>query len=133
MILSVGTSLGQESLNQLFTSLGMDDERWKWEGKGGFDSLLALSAPVFWAFFMLTSLSLIRLRSLDPATPRPFRAPLYPELPLVFTAACGFMLYSAIDYAGQLGLVGAALLVIGVPLYFLSPRRIVPASIDRPQ
>jgi basic amino acid/polyamine antiporter, APA family len=122
MICAVGTAVGQESLNQLFTSLGMDNDRWKWEGKGGFDSLLALSAPVFWAFFMLTSLALIRLRSLDAQTPRPFRAPLYPELPLVFTAACGYMLYSAIDYAGRLGLVGAALLAIGLPLYFMSPR-----------
>jgi amino acid transporter len=124
MICAVGTAIGQDSLTQLFTWLGMDENRWKWEGKGGFDSLLALSAPVFWAFFMLTSLALIRLRSLDPATPRPFRAPLYPELPLVFTAACGFMLYSAIDYAGRLGLVGAALLAIGVPLYFLSPKTV---------
>jgi amino acid transporter len=128
MICAVGTAMGQESLSNLFTSLGMED-RWTWEGKGGFDSLLALSAPVFWAFFMLTSLALIRLRSLDPATPRPFRAPFYPELPLVFTAACGFMLYSSIDYAGRLGLVGAALLLIGLPLYFISPRT---AAVDRP-
>jgi amino acid transporter len=121
MILAVGTTPGQETLNHLFTWLGMED-RWTWQGKGGFDSLLALSAPVFWAFFMLTSLSLIRLRSADPATPRPFRAPLYPELPLLFTAACGFMLYSAIDYAGRLGLVGGVLLLLGLPLYLLSRR-----------
>ena len=60
-----------------------------------------------------------------PWTPRRrgrFVAPLYPELPLVFTAACGYMLYSAIDFAGRLGLVGAALLAIGLPLYFMSPR-----------
>lgn len=46
--------------------------------------------------------------------------PLFPVLPLVFCATCGYMLWSAADYAGKLGLVGALLLVVGLPLYGIS-------------
>lgn len=123
MILAVGSAVGQGLLDDVFTWIGIEDEKWSWEGTGGFRSLLAMSAPVFWLFFMLTSLSLIRLRWLDPQATRPFQVPLYPELPLVFTASCGYMLYSSIDYAGRLGLVGGALMLIGLPLYLISRRR----------
>jgi amino acid transporter len=123
MILAVGSTVGQESLNDVFRWIGTDERKFSWEGRGGFDSLLAMSAPVFWLFFMLTGLSLFMLRWRDPQATRPFKAPLYPLSPLVFAAACGYMLYSAQDFAGRLGLVGWALLLVGLPLYFISRRR----------
>ncbi|MEX2142544.1 MAG: amino acid permease [Pirellulales bacterium] len=124
MILAVGSASGQEQLSRAFTSMGIEGD-FTWEGRKGFSSLLAMSAPVFWLFFMLTSLSLIRLRWLDSQATRPFKVPFYPELPLVFTASCGYMLYSAAAYAGRLGLVGAVLLLAGLPLYLVSRRRTV--------
>jgi APA family basic amino acid/polyamine antiporter len=127
MIAIVGSSLGQESLNWLFTALGMEDVAW--EGRRGFDSLIRCTAPIFWLFFLLTSVSLFVLRYQDPHTPRPFRTPLYPLCPLLFSASCAYMLYSAVDYAGRLGLVGGALLLIGVPLYLLSRRAAVAENV----
>ena len=121
MIAAVGSRFGQESLNEGFGALGM--EGLNWQGRGGFDSLLRCTAPVFWLFFLLTSASLFVLRWRDPQLTRPFTAPLYPLLPLVFVAVCGYMLYSGIDYAGELGLVGGALLLAGLPLYFVSRRK----------
>jgi amino acid transporter len=118
MIAAVGSQYGQQALNQGFSSLGM--EGLNWQGRGGFDSLLRCTAPVFWLFFLLTSVSLFVLRWRDPQLTRPFTAPLYPLLPLVFVAVCGYMLYSGIDYAGRLGLVGGALLLVGLPLYLVS-------------
>jgi amino acid transporter len=120
MIAAVGSTMGQDSLNSAFRSLGMEDLNW--EGRGGFDSLLRCTAPIFWLFFLLTSLSLFVLRWKDPQVARPFTTPLYPLSPILFSATCGYMLYSGLNYAGRLGLVGAALLAIGLPLYFLSPR-----------
>jgi amino acid transporter len=120
MIAAVGSTFGQESLNSAFRSLGM--EGLNWEGRGGFDSLLRCTAPIFWLFFLLTSLSLFVLRWKEPQIARPFTAPFYPLSPILFSATCGYMLYSGLNYAGQFGLVGAALLVIGLPLYFMSPR-----------
>src|SRR5262249_37746429 len=56
--------------------------------KGGFETLLTCTAPVFWLFFLLTGLSLFVLRERDKHLERPFKVPLYPELPLVFCASC---------------------------------------------
>jgi amino acid transporter len=120
MIAAVGSAIGQESLNKAFGALGM--EELNWEGRSGFDSLLRCTAPIFWLFFLLTSLSLFVLRWKDPHVTRPFAAPFYPFFPLLFSATCGYMLYSGLNYAGRFGLVGAALLAIGLPLYFFSGR-----------
>jgi amino acid transporter len=95
-------------------------EKLSWEGHGGFETLLKFTTPIFWVFFLLTSLSLFVLRERDPHVERPFLMPLYPLLPLIFTGTCVYMLQSGINYAGNLGLVGAGLLFIGLVLYGLS-------------
>ena len=125
MIVAVGTATGQATLNQAFATLGLGDATTvSWAGRGGFDTLLKCSAPIFWLFFLLTSISLFILRVIDRDVPRPFRVPLFPIVPAIFTLTCGYMLYSGTEYAGRLGLVGAALLLAGVPLYLVSkPRR----------
>ncbi len=114
----------------------------KWEGKvdekksdaenatslanGGFTTLVTCTAPVFWIFFLLTGISLFVLRERDRDVPRPFKVPLYPELPLVFCLSCGYMLYSSVDYAlfkgwkGGVFLLGIAPLLIGLVLYRIS-------------
>jgi amino acid transporter len=90
---------------------------------GGFSTMVEYTAPVFWLFFLLAGLSLFVLRVREPDTPRPFRVPLYPVLPLVFCAACAYMLQSSLGYVGGntfLGLnaawVGVAVLGVGVVL-----------------
>jgi amino acid transporter len=94
--------------------------------KGGFDTLLTCTAPVFWGFFLLTGVSLFVLRQRDQDIERPFQVPLYPELPLIFCLSCGYMLYSSISYAlerqwkGGLFLLGVAPLLVGLILYRLS-------------
>jgi len=118
MIVVVGTDAGQQGLNRAFSALGIDEV--SWAGKGGFDTLLRCTAPVFWLFFLLTSLSLFVLRRLDPHIERPFRVPLYPLCPLLFTATCGYMLYGGIRYAESLTWVGLGLLAAGVPVYLAS-------------
>jgi amino acid transporter len=78
---------------------------------------------VFWLFFLLSSLSLFVLRFKDRGKERPFSVPLFPILPMIFCATCGYMLYSGIQYADKLGLVGAGLLLAGVPLWLISRKR----------
>jgi amino acid transporter len=116
----VGTAPGRSAVDALLTRVGLAVS---WQGPGGFETLLRCTAPVFWLFFLLTGLSLFVLRFREPGVPRPFRVPLYPLVPLVFCATCAYMLYGAVGYAGPLGLVGAALLLAGVPLFLLSGRR----------
>jgi basic amino acid/polyamine antiporter, APA family len=120
MILLIGTTAGQSALDEVFTSLGLPHVAWG--GRGGFDTLLRCTAPVFWLFFLLTSLALFILRVKDATVPRPFTAPLFPLCPLLFSATCGYMLYSGMQYAGSLGLVGGAFLLAGLPVYAVSRR-----------
>jgi cbb3-type cytochrome oxidase subunit 3 len=55
--------------------------------------------------------------------PRPFTVPLFPVVPLVFLLTCCYMVYSSVVFAKAFGLVGGAILLLGVPLFALSPRR----------
>ena len=88
--------------------------------KTGFKGLVEFTAPVFWAFFLLTGISLFVLRWRDSATERPFRVPGYPLLPLVFVAACAYLLYSSIDYHGRNAVVGVAVLAVGALVLLLA-------------
>jgi amino acid transporter len=117
----VGTATGRETVDALLAAVGMPGAGWT--GHGGFDTLLRCTAPVFWGFFLLTSLSLFVLRRREPARVRPFRVPLYPVLPLIFTATCAYMTYSAVVYAGRLSLLGVLLAALGLPLWSASKRR----------
>lgn len=65
----------------------------------GFAAMVEFTAPVFWSFLLLVSVSVVRLRRQDPQTPRPFRVPLYPLLPLIFGGACAWLTYSSVTYA----------------------------------
>ena len=83
---------------------------------GGFKAMVEFTAPVFWLFFLLTGISLFVLRQRAPDTPRPFRVPLYPVLPLLFCASCAYMLWSSLSYvySQQLGGLNAAWIGVGV-------------------
>lgn len=121
LVIVVGTTFGQGAIDGFLTSLGLSPA--KWQGHGGFDTLLKCTAPVFWMFFLLTGISLFVLRRRDRDLPRAFSVPLYPVVPLLFCATSLYMLYSATTYAGSLTLVGLLPLLLGAPLYFASSRR----------
>jgi amino acid transporter len=91
--------------------------------RNGFENMVAYTAPVFWLVLLSTGVSLFVLRRRDPQRPRPFRVPLYPLTPLLFTAASAFMLYSSLAYAGLGAALGVAVLALGVPVYLLAAKR----------
>jgi amino acid transporter len=121
LIIGVGTAAGRQLIDAV---LAWADKTDAWRGPGGFQPLLQCSAPIFWLFFLLSGLSLFILRFKDRGTARPFSVPLFPVLPLIFCATCAYMLYGGIQYAGKLGLVGGALVLVGLPLYGLSRRQV---------
>lgn len=68
-------------------------------GEAAFRRLVDFSAPVFWLFILAVAIGLLRLRRRQPGLARPFRVPAYPLTPLLFYAACLFMVVSSINWA----------------------------------
>jgi len=81
--------------------------------RGGFQTMVDYTAPVFWTFFLLCTVALIVLRVREPHAERPFRVPLYPVLPLAFAAVCAYMLWSSLAYVQVGALVGVGVLLVG--------------------
>ncbi|MCY2993143.1 MAG: amino acid permease [Planctomycetota bacterium] len=108
-----------QAVDRLLQSIGLAPLPWQ-KYFGGFDTLVAITAPVFWIFFLLTGVSLFVLRVKDRGIERPFAAPCYPLEPLIFCGTCVFMLYSAVTYAEGLTLLGLVPLLVGLPLYWTS-------------
>lgn len=92
-------------------------------GVEGLWAMIALTSPIFWFFFLLTGIALFVLRGRDAHLPRPFRVPLYPFLPLLFCAWCGYMFVGSIIEQKLLSLIGLAITVAGLPLYFIAQRK----------
>lgn len=86
----------------------------------GFETMVEYTAPVFWFFFFMVGLSVIVLRVKEPDVKRRFRTPLYPLLPLLFCASCIYMLRASLAYTGIGALVGLAVLVTGLPVFWLA-------------
>ncbi len=122
LIVGVGTDAGRDSIDRALTACGLPSLPWA-QYKGGFDTLVAGTSPIFWLFFLLTGVSLIVLRIRDRDRPRPFSTPLYPLVPLTFIAASGYMLYASVDYAKGLSLLGIVPLLLGIPLFLVSGRK----------
>jgi len=123
MMLVVGTEAGRAMVN---TALGwIRFEALKWEGHGGFDTLLKCTAPVFWLFFLAVGVALFVLRAKDRGRERPFQVPLFPLLPLIFCGTCGWMLYRATDYAGKLSWLGLIPVALGAAVFLLSGQRLL--------
>ncbi len=117
-VLVVGSAAGRTLLDQTLTGLGLPAIPWQ-QYQGGFEALVAGTAPVFWFFFFLSGTTVVVLRYKYPHVPRPFRVPLYPLPVVVFCASCLYMLYSALDYARYLTLIGIVPLALGVPMLLL--------------
>lgn len=119
LIFAVGTEMGRNAVDNSLSMVNSGPLPW---GKyfGGFNTLVAGTAPVFWLFFLLTGVSLFVLRSKDPQVDRPFSVPLYPVVPLIFCGTSVYMLYSSMTYAKELSLLGFVPLAVGIPLYFFS-------------
>jgi amino acid transporter len=116
LILLVGTQAGRNAFDGTLASLGIDPLPW---GRffGGFETLVAGSTPIFWAFTFMTIVAVFVLRRREPSIDRPFRIPVYPLPPIVFGGTCLFMLWASVSYARWLTLLGFVPLVIGAVVW----------------
>jgi amino acid transporter len=126
-IVAVGTQLGRAALDGALAALRLPGMPWDHFG-GGFDTLVASTAPAFWLFMVATGAALMALRRREPEAPRPFRVPAYPWTPLLFCASSLFMFEASLRYAGGLALAGLVPLALGVPLYLATRSRATDAG-----
>jgi amino acid transporter len=98
-------------------------------GRSGFETMVQYVSPVFWLFFMLTGISLFVLRRRAPRM-ESFRVPLYPLTPFLFIAACAYMFYASIAYAGTGALFGMLVLAAGIPLFYIARPRAALAKVS---
>jgi amino acid transporter len=116
LIVGVGTASGMQAIDAALRGIGLSGLPWD-QYFGGFETLVAGTAPVFWSFFLLTAISLFVLRIKDRGRTRPFSAPVFPLPPIVLCLTCSYMLYSSLDYGKWLALIGLVPLAVGIPLY----------------
>jgi APA family basic amino acid/polyamine antiporter len=88
--------------------------------RDGFAAMVDYTAPVFWFFLLLVSLSLFVFRYRTSERPLAFSVPLYPLTPAIFTLACAYLLYSSLAYTGLGALFGLGVLAAGIPLALFS-------------
>jgi len=91
--------------------------------RGGFSTMVDYLSPVYWFFLVLSGLAVIVLRRREPDSPRPFRVPLYPWLPLLFSACSAYVLWASLVYVKAGAVVGVAVLAVGAILLMLFDRR----------
>lgn len=82
----------------------------------GFTTLVEYLSPVYWFFLTLSGGAYFILRYRYRAVRRPFRAPLYPLLPLAFVASSAFVFYSSVAYVKVGAIAGVAVMLLGVVL-----------------
>ncbi|MFO7923586.1 MAG: amino acid permease [Bacteroidales bacterium] len=85
-------------------------------------TMVDYTAPVFWFFLLLITLSLFVFRYNRTGNPGSYRVPLYPLPPVLFIIACIYMLYSSLVFTGAGAMVGVLILLAGVPVWFVARR-----------
>jgi len=96
----------------VFTALGI----------GQFDSITEMVIFAEWAFYGLCTAGVIVLRRTRPELPRPYRAWGYPYAQIVFVAAAAYLFLNSLIEAPRPSLVGLALILMGLPAYFVVTR-----------
>jgi amino acid transporter len=121
LILIVGTAIGRGSFDAALRAVGLRGLPWK-EYQGGFETLVASSTPVYWAFSLMTGFAVFLLRVKDRTSERPFKIPLFPLPAIFFCATCAYMLYASAEYARWLVLLAVLPLIIGSTLAIVMRR-----------
>lgn len=86
--------------------------------KEAVSTMVDYTAPVFWFFILLTTISLFIFRRQDNSSGDNFEVPLYPLTPLLFIIACLYLLYSSVMFTGWGAVIGIIFLLIGLPVYY---------------
>jgi basic amino acid/polyamine antiporter, APA family len=82
-----------------------------------YDRLLSYAVFADWVFFALAGVALIVFRRQRPDAPRPYPAPAYPWVPLLFTLAGAGIVLNLFVADLSNALAAAGVIALGVPVY----------------
>jgi APA family basic amino acid/polyamine antiporter len=88
-----------------------------------YERLLGYAVFGDWIFFALAGAALLVFRRTLPDAPRPMRVPLYPWTPLAFILVGLGIVANTFVTDTRNALLGSAILLVGVPVYFLWKNR----------
>jgi APA family basic amino acid/polyamine antiporter len=86
---------------------------------GSFEQLLTCVVFTAWIFYGMAVAGVIVLRVRYPHLHRPFRTPGYPVVPLLFVAAAGAVVWSAVANTPGHALIGILAILTGLPFFLL--------------
>ncbi len=90
---------------------------------GTYDQLFTYVVVVSWLFYGLGSAAVIVLRWKRPDMHRPWRTPLYPLLPALFTLFSAVLLVNTVITDPRDALIGLGITAAGIPFYLAFRRR----------
>jgi APA family basic amino acid/polyamine antiporter len=89
---------------------------------GSFDQLTDYVVFASWIFYALVTSSLFVFRKRLPNAERPYRAPLYPWLPIVFLVCSVLLLINTVITSPRESGIGLAFICTGVPFFYAYKR-----------
>jgi len=93
-----------------------------------FQQLFSIAIFAEWLFYMVAASTIFIFRRRMPDARRAYRAWGYPVVPAIFIAAAAFLLYSTFTENLSRSLIGTAVILAGVPVFFYFSRQARPAS-----
>ena len=87
---------------------------------GSFLNAVIYTAVAVYSFYLATTLAILVLRRKEPNLKRPYKVTGYPFIPLIFAGVCIFLIYSAVIYKPLIAAVPLGILLLGVPVYWLT-------------
>jgi basic amino acid/polyamine antiporter, APA family len=83
-----------------------------------FQQLFSIAIFAEWLFYMIAASTIFIFRRRLPDAPRSYRTWGYPVVPAIFIAAAAFLLYSTFAENFTRSLMGTAVILAGVPVFF---------------
>lgn len=82
-----------------------------------FQQLFSIAIFAEWLFYMIAASTIFIFRKRMPDAPRAYRTWGYPAVPAIFIAAAAFLLYSTFTEDLKRSLIGAAVILAGIPVF----------------
>lgn len=85
---------------------------------GQFDFLTNIAVTSIWIFYIMTFITVIKLRKTEPDMERPYRVPLYPVVPIIAIGGGLFVVINQIVTNPVQAFIGIGVTLLGLPIYY---------------